>query len=80
MWEYYLQSCEAGFRWSGLTVFQLQLAKDIEALPITRDYMVREEDRLRALGQRTPETPETPPWTPPRPGQEDGEIGTTHAH
>ncbi|MGF1620737.1 MAG: class I SAM-dependent methyltransferase [Rhodomicrobiaceae bacterium] len=80
MWEYYLQSCEAGFRWSGLTVFQLQLARDIEALPITRDYMVREEDRLRELDQRTPGTSETPLWTPPRPGQEDGEIGPTHAH
>ena len=47
MWEFYLQSCEAGFRWSGLTVFQLQLTKSIDALPVTRDYMLREEDRLR---------------------------------
>jgi cyclopropane-fatty-acyl-phospholipid synthase len=47
MWEYYLQSCEAGFRWSGLNVFQLQLAKDIGAVPITRDYIVAEEARLR---------------------------------
>ncbi len=47
MWEFYLQSCEAGFRWSGLTVFQLQLTKSIDALPVTRDYMMGEEDRLR---------------------------------
>lgn len=47
MWEYYLQSCEAGFRWSGLNVFQLQLARDIGAVPITRDYIVAEEARLR---------------------------------
>jgi cyclopropane-fatty-acyl-phospholipid synthase len=46
MWEFYLQSCEAGFRYSGLTVFQLQLAKKIDTLPITRDYMVAEERRL----------------------------------
>jgi cyclopropane-fatty-acyl-phospholipid synthase len=46
MWEYYLQACEAGFRHSGLTVFQLQIAKRIETLPITRDYMLAEEQRL----------------------------------
>ncbi len=48
MWEFYLQSCEAGFRYSGLTVFQLQLAKKIDTLPITRDYMLAEERRLMA--------------------------------
>jgi cyclopropane-fatty-acyl-phospholipid synthase len=46
MWEFYLQSCESGFRHSGLTVFQLQLAKRIDTLPITRDYMLAEERRL----------------------------------
>jgi cyclopropane-fatty-acyl-phospholipid synthase len=46
MWEFYLQSCEAGFRYSNLTVFQLQLAKKIDTLPITRDYMLAEERRL----------------------------------
>ena len=48
MWEFYLQSCEAGFRYSGLTVFQLQLAKKIDTLPITRDYILAEERRLMA--------------------------------
>ena len=48
MWEFYLQACEAGFRHSGLTVFQLQLTKRIDALPITRDYMFSEERRLMA--------------------------------
>jgi len=46
MWEYYLQSCEASFRCGGLTVFQLQFTKSIGALPITRDYMFAEEQRL----------------------------------
>jgi cyclopropane-fatty-acyl-phospholipid synthase len=50
MWEFYLQCCEAGFRWGGLTVFQLQLAKAIDALPITRDYITAEEARLAAGG------------------------------
>jgi cyclopropane-fatty-acyl-phospholipid synthase len=49
MWEFYLQSCEAGFRHSALTVFQLQVAKRIDTLPITRDYMLAEEQRLAAL-------------------------------
>ena len=53
MWEFYLQSCEAGFRWSSLTVFQLQITKSIDALPVTRDYMMREEDRLR-MADATP--------------------------
>jgi len=48
MWEFYLQSCEAGFRWGGLTVLQLQIAAAIDALPITRDYIAEEEARLRA--------------------------------
>ena len=48
MWEFYLQACEAAFRHSDLTVFQLQLTKKIDALPYTRDYMFREERRLLA--------------------------------
>lgn len=39
MWEFYLQLCEFAFRMSGLCVYQLQLTKQIDALPITRDYM-----------------------------------------
>jgi cyclopropane-fatty-acyl-phospholipid synthase len=54
MWEFYLQCCEAGFRWGGLTVFQLQLATTIDALPITRDYMVEEEARLREVDAELP--------------------------
>jgi cyclopropane-fatty-acyl-phospholipid synthase len=46
MWEFYLQSCEGGFRHSGLAVFQLQIAKKVDTLPITRDYMLAEERRL----------------------------------
>jgi len=46
MWEFYLQSCEMGFRHSGLTVFQLLLSKRIDAVPLTRDYMYDAEERL----------------------------------
>ena len=56
-WEFYLQACEAGFRHSGLTVFQLQLTKKIDALPITRDYMFSEERRLMAGEAGVPARP-----------------------
>lgn len=43
MWEMYLAGCEMGFRHQGLMVFQLQLTKKLETLPLTRDYMVEWE-------------------------------------
>ena len=39
MWEFYLASSEAGFRYDGLAVFQIQLSKRLEAIPMTRDYI-----------------------------------------
>lgn len=47
MWEFYLSAGEAGFRYGGLMVFQVQLAKSIDAVPRTRDYIALEEARLR---------------------------------
>jgi cyclopropane-fatty-acyl-phospholipid synthase len=46
MWEFYLAASEAAFRYQDLMVFQIQLAKHQEALPLTRNYMVDEERRL----------------------------------
>ena len=43
MWELYLKSAEYNFRYQDLMVFQLQLAKQIDSVPITRDYMYRWE-------------------------------------
>lgn len=43
MWEFYLAACEAGFRFSGLVVFQIQLAHQIDALPLTRGYVEAKE-------------------------------------
>ena len=43
MWEFYLAGSERSFRYDHLVVFQIQLTKDIETLPITRDYMVDTE-------------------------------------
>jgi cyclopropane-fatty-acyl-phospholipid synthase len=39
MWEYYLAGFESAFRHYGLAVFQIQLAKTIDAVPLTRDYI-----------------------------------------
>jgi cyclopropane-fatty-acyl-phospholipid synthase len=53
MWQYYLASCEVGFRYHNLAVFQIQLAKEIGAVPFTRDYLyVQKQDTAR-----TPEHP-----------------------
>ena len=56
MWEFYLASSEMTFREQGMMVFQLQLTKRQDVVPITRDYIGREEARLRALegGSRQP--------------------------
>jgi cyclopropane-fatty-acyl-phospholipid synthase len=79
MWEFYLQLGEAGFRWSGMTVFQMQLAKDINAVPITRDYMRREEERLRRAEMAEDDRPGDQPWTPPEPVPLPDEIRARRA-
>src|SRR5215813_3945548 len=48
MWEFYLAGSETAFRYQGLVVFQLQLAKRVTTLPITRDYIWDDEQRLLA--------------------------------
>ena len=49
MWQFYLAGCEVGFRYHNIAVFQIQLAKRIEAAPLTRDYLyVHKEGADRA--------------------------------
>jgi cyclopropane-fatty-acyl-phospholipid synthase len=45
MWEFYLVLCEIGFRLRTNVVFQMQLSKRVDAMPITRDYMIDWERR-----------------------------------
>ena len=55
MWEFYLASSEMSFREQNLMVFQIQLTKRQGVVPMTRDYIGREERRLRgAEGERHP--------------------------
>lgn len=48
MWEFYLAAAEMTFR-QGMMVMQIQLTKRQGVVPMTRDYIGREETRLRAL-------------------------------
>jgi cyclopropane-fatty-acyl-phospholipid synthase len=46
MWEFYLAGSECAFRYQNLVVFQIQLTRRIEALPLTRDYIMHNERAL----------------------------------
>ena len=39
MWEFYLIGCEIAFRRMNQMVFQIQIAKRQDAVPLTRDYI-----------------------------------------
>jgi len=47
MWEFYLAASETGFRHDRMVVFQVQLARRIDAVPLTRDYIGQREQELR---------------------------------
>src|SRR3546814_16687878 len=49
MWCFYLASAITAFRHSDHCNFQIQLARQRDALPITRRYLEQTEDRYRAL-------------------------------
>ncbi len=48
MWDFYLAAPRRAFRSGGMMVVQIQLTKNLRALPLTRDYMFNAEERLRA--------------------------------
>ncbi len=41
MWRFYLKACELTFRLDRQVVFQVQMARQQEAVPLTRDYLYR---------------------------------------
>lgn len=45
MWEYYLAICEISFRYLRNTVFQVQMTREQETLPLTRQYLWNKEYR-----------------------------------
>ena len=48
MWLYYLAGAEQSFRHGGMVNWQILYVKDRAAIPMTREYMQEEEDRLIA--------------------------------
>jgi len=50
--EFYLTASEMAFRHDGLMVFQIQLAKRVETVPITRDYIYRRAGAAEARSAR----------------------------
>lgn len=48
MWEFYLCISEVAFRYRDHSVVQLQLAKRVDAVPITRSYQETDTSELRA--------------------------------
>jgi cyclopropane-fatty-acyl-phospholipid synthase len=64
MWEFYLASSELAFRYGGLVVFQAQLARQFDSVPLTRDYMYereREGSRIGTMRHHTPVKREAQP-------------------
>jgi len=51
MWDFYLTGSELGFRYGSQMVFQMQLAKQPDAVPLTRDYML-DWERAHLAGGR----------------------------
>jgi cyclopropane-fatty-acyl-phospholipid synthase len=51
MFEFYLCGAELSFRRDGMMVFQIQLARHQQAVPLTRDYMF-EAERMAEPGHR----------------------------
>jgi cyclopropane-fatty-acyl-phospholipid synthase len=49
MWDFYLACSEMAFRAGDMVVFQIQMTKRKGITPATRDYIAREEARLRTL-------------------------------
>jgi cyclopropane-fatty-acyl-phospholipid synthase len=56
MWEFYLAASEMAFAKQNMMVMQIQLTKRQGTVPITREYLAAEENRLRARegGRRPP--------------------------
>ncbi len=49
MWEFYLSGSELAFRFGGMNNFQIQMVRNQSVLPMTRDYIQKEEARLSKL-------------------------------
>jgi len=53
MFEFYLSSCEQGFRFGSMAVFQIQLVHQQTAVPLTRDYIASSGDPDAVAGAKS---------------------------
>jgi cyclopropane-fatty-acyl-phospholipid synthase len=53
-WEFYLAASEAGFRIDRMFIFQVQLARHQDTVPLCRDYVARTESELSRLEAELP--------------------------
>ncbi|MBM9595777.1 SAM-dependent methyltransferase [Roseitranquillus sediminis] len=51
MWRYYLAACEQTFRMNRQVVYQVQLARSLDAVPLTRDYLHPRPEATQPLEQ-----------------------------
>ena len=54
MWEFFLAASEAAFRFDRTLVFQVQMAKHEDSVPVTRDYIAIREAELRQIEASLP--------------------------
>ena len=66
MWEFYLAASEMDFRHLGTMVFQIQMARQIDAVPFTRGYIEDAERSLR-LAEAALRVPPSRPVPAPAP-------------
>ena len=55
MWEYYLIGCEVSFSHMNQMVFQLQLTRRRDVVPLTRDYVWRSRSTHTIAGAQAAE-------------------------
>jgi len=56
MWDFYLSSCRAAFLTRGFMIFQIQMMKNVEHSPLTRDYIAEKESQESAQVKRVKRT------------------------
>lgn len=49
MWRFYLSACKQSFQYGRQAVFQFQLSRKVDAVPVTRDYLYRTKEGSQAL-------------------------------
>tara|TARA_R110002072_G_scaffold136308_4_gene278721 strand:- start:2707 stop:3951 length:1245 start_codon:yes stop_codon:yes gene_type:complete len=54
MWEFYLAACECAFAFGSSTVVHYQLGRERDAVPLSRDYIDQQKQRLAKIEKSQP--------------------------